>query len=129
MLGVIWLRKDQDHFQLAARVIMVLANLSMLLDPMANYKEEKIFTVAFLNIRGQSGLPISKQLQIESFIKYNQCDIVHIQEAHIDKDSFSTCDFISSTFNILPNNGLNTIHLQQNRWLINFLSREKSYFR
>ena len=44
---------------------MVLANLSMLLDPMANYKEEKIFTVAFLNIRGQSGLPISKQLQIE----------------------------------------------------------------
>ena len=86
---------------------MVLANLSMLLDPMANFKEENILTVAFLNIRGQSGLPISKQLQIESFIKYNQCDIVHIQEAHIDKDSFSTCDFISSTFNILHNNSLN----------------------
>ena len=74
---------------------------------MTSFTEDNILTVAFLNIRGQSGLPITKQLQIESFIKYNNCDIIHLQEAHIDDDSFSTCDFISSNFNIVPNNSLN----------------------
>ena len=74
---------------------------------MTSFKEENILTVAFINIRGQSGLPISKQLQIKSFIKYNNCDIIHLQEAHIDDESFSTCDFISSNFNIVPNNSLN----------------------
>ena len=74
---------------------------------MSSFKEENILTVAFINIRGQSGLPISKQLQIESFVKYNKCDIVHLQEAHIEDDSFSSCDFISSSFNIIPNNSLN----------------------
>jgi exonuclease III len=74
---------------------------------MTSFKEENILTVAFINIRGQSGLPISKQLQIQSFIKYNNCDIIHLQEAHIDDESFSTCDFISSNFNIVPNNSLN----------------------
>ena len=74
---------------------------------MTSFKEENILTVAFINIRGQSGLPISKQLQIESFIKYNNCDIIHLQEAHIHDESFSTCDFISSNFNIVPNNSLN----------------------
>ena len=69
--------------------------------------EDKILTVAFMNIRGQSGLLIAKQLQIENFIKYNNCDIVHLQEANIKDDSFSTCDFISSSFNIISNNSLN----------------------
>ena len=96
---------------MAAKVTMDQANLSKLIDTMAESKEENILTVAFLNIRGQSGLPISKQLQIENFIKYNKCDIVHLQEAHIDSDSFSTCDFISSTFNIIPINTLKAQHL------------------
>ena len=74
---------------------------------MTSFKEENILTVAFLNIRGQSGLPISKQLQIESFIKYNNCDIIHLQEAHMDDETFSTCNFISSTFNIVSINSLN----------------------
>ena len=68
---------------------------------------ENILTIAYLNIRGQTGLPVVKQLQIEDFIKHNKCDVVHLQEVFIDDDSFSTCDFLNTNFNILPNNGPN----------------------
>ena len=74
---------------------------------MAKNLENKILTVAYLNIRGQSGLTVVKQLQIEAFTKFNQCDIVHLQEANIDEESFSTCDFICSSFNIIQNNSIN----------------------
>ena len=59
-----------------------------------------------MNIRGQSGLKIDKQLQIESFLKQNHCDILHLQEINIDSDSFSNCDYISSNFNIYHNNSI-----------------------
>ena len=68
---------------------------------------ENILTIGFMNIRGQTGLPVVKQIQIEDFTKYNKCDIVHMQEVHISDDSFSSCDFLNSNFNILPNNGPN----------------------
>ena len=61
--------------------------------------------VAFMNIRGQSGLKVDKQ--IEAFMKRNKCDILHLQEVNIDSDSFSTCDFISDNFNIFTNNSSN----------------------
>ena len=60
-----------------------------------------------MNIRGQSGLQIEKQVQIEVFIKQNKCDILHLQEVNIDGESFTSCDFISSNFNILTNNSIN----------------------
>ena len=63
--------------------------------------------IGYLNIRGQTGLTIVKQLQIEAFIKHNHCDILHLQEANIEDDSFSTCNFINSTYNILQNNSIN----------------------
>ena len=66
--------------------------------------DSSILTVAYLNVRGQSGLTISKQKQIEAFTKYNKCDIVHLQEAHIEEETFSDCDFISSSYSIIPNN-------------------------
>ena len=69
--------------------------------------QDNILTVTFMNIRGQSGLTIQKQLQIEAFIKYNNWDIVHLQEANIEDDSFSSCNFISSCFKIIPNNSIN----------------------
>ena len=50
---------------------------------------------------------MQKQLQIESFIKYNRCDIINFQEINIDDESFSSCDFINSSFNILSNNSVN----------------------
>ena len=68
---------------------------------------EKILTLAYINIRGQTGLPVIKQLQIEDFTKYNKCDIVHLQEVHIEDDSFTSSDFLNSNYNILPNNGPN----------------------
>ena len=64
----------------------------------------KVLTIGFINIRGQSGLSVAKQLQIEAFAKINNCDIINLQEAHIDSESFTSCDFIQSNFNIIENN-------------------------
>ena len=41
-----------------------------------------------------------KQLQVEASVKSIHCDIVHLQEAHIEEDTFSTCDCICS-YNIM----------------------------
>ena len=74
---------------------------------MANNLENKILSVAYLNVRGQSGITTIKQLQIESFAKLNQCNNLHLQEAHIEDETFSTCDFICSSYNIIENNSIN----------------------
>ena len=66
-----------------------------------------ILTIAYINIRGQSGLPVSKQLQIEAFARYNNCDIIHLQEANIEEETFSSCNLLSSSFNIIENNSIN----------------------
>ena len=68
---------------------------------------ENILKIAYLNCHGQTGLSISKQLQIEDFIKQNKVDILHLQETFIEEDSFSQCKFISSNFNIIHNNSHN----------------------
>ena len=68
---------------------------------------DKILTIGYLNIRGQTGLPVTKQLQIEAFMKYNNCDILHLQEANIEDDSFTSCEFVSSSCSILQNNSTN----------------------
>ena len=60
-----------------------------------------------MNIHGQSNIPTVKQLQIQDFIKYNKIDILHIQEIEIQEDTFSECDFISSSFNLISNNSDN----------------------
>ena len=59
-----------------------------------------------MNIHGQSKLPIAKQLQIQDCIKYNNIDILHMQECDIGEETFSECDFLSSSFNIIYNNNL-----------------------
>ena len=68
---------------------------------------ENILKIAYLNCHGQTGLSLSKQLQIEDFIKQNKVDILHLQETFIEEDSFSQCKFISSNFNIIHNNSHN----------------------
>ena len=60
-----------------------------------------------MNIHGQSKLPAVKQLQIQDFLKYNKIDILHMQEIEINEDTFSECDFISSSFNLISNNSEN----------------------
>jgi exonuclease III len=64
-------------------------------------------TIAYLNIHGQSGLNLSKQKQIQDFLKNNFIDILHCQEINIEEDSFSQCNLISSSYNIIQNNSLN----------------------
>ena len=66
-----------------------------------------ILTIGFINIRAQTGLKVPKQLQIEAFLKNNNCDILNLQEANIDDETFSTCDHIQSSYNILENNSTN----------------------
>ena len=56
---------------------------------MNNYSQGLI--TAFINIRGQTGLPLSKQLQIDQFIK----------------DTFSECNTIISHFSLIVNNSQN----------------------
>ena len=60
--------------------------------------------IATLNIQGQSNLNIVKQIQIEDFLKYNNIDILHLQEIEISSKTFDTCRFISSNFNVIQNN-------------------------
>ena len=68
--------------------------------------QNNILTVAFMNIHGQSKLPIAKQLQIQDFLKYKNIDILHLQECDICEETFLECDYLSSSFNIISNNNL-----------------------
>ena len=61
-------------------------------------------SVAYVNCVGQTKFPISKQLEIQSFVCSNNIDILHMQECKIDDDAFSQCGFITSNFNIFSNN-------------------------
>ena len=63
--------------------------------------------ISYVNIRGQTGLQIEKQLQIEEFLKLNKCDILNLQEAHIETDTFSECDYIVSNYSLISNNSSN----------------------
>ena len=67
-------------------------------------ENKNILTLAYLNIHGQSGLKLEKQFQIEDFLKTNNVDILHCQEINIDEEIFSSCDLISSSYNIVANN-------------------------
>ena len=60
-----------------------------------------------MNLRAQTGMSMGKQLQIQQFIVDKRIDICHLQESHIDEDTFSTCDYITSNFEIFANNSLN----------------------
>ena len=67
--------------------------LSLLLAKMAGSKKE-FLVISYLNLRGQTGLPVEKQFQVENFLQQNCCDILHLQEAQIDDETFRDCHFI-----------------------------------
>ena len=73
---------------------------------MAGTKKE-FLVISYLNLRGQTGLQIAKQFQVENFIKENNCDILHLQEAQIDENTFRECNFIESSFSVISNNAEN----------------------
>ena len=64
-------------------------------------------TIAYMNVRGQTGLDLVKQLQIEHFLKSYRIDILNCQEINISEDSFTSCDYVTSAYNILTNNAQN----------------------
>ena len=66
----------------------------------------KFLSIGFLNTRGQTGLTNAKQNQIETFLIKEKLDILNLQEIHISEDSFSTCNGICASFNILSNNSI-----------------------
>jgi exonuclease III len=63
-----------------------------------------VLSIGFINICGQTGLSTAKQVQIESFLVKQKIDILHLQEINICDDSFSSCDTICSSYNIISNN-------------------------
>ena len=69
--------------------------------------QTNILNIAFINIKVQTGLPLSKQVQIEDFIRNNRIDILHLQESNINDETFSNCSFISSGYNLIVNNSRN----------------------
>ena len=70
-------------------------------------EQNSSLTVAYMNIQGQTGLNVSKQTQIEDFLKKNKIDILNCQEINIEEDSFKSCSFITSSYNIIQNNAIN----------------------
>ena len=66
-----------------------------------------VLNLAYLNVHGQSGIKLEKQLQIEEFIRTNNIDILHCQEINIGEDTFAESNFISSSYNIICNNSPN----------------------
>ena len=60
-----------------------------------------------MNIRAQTGLNHAKQRQIEDFLSANRIDILHLQESHIEDNTFVDCNFISANYDIIANNSLN----------------------
>ena len=69
--------------------------------------ENQVLTLAYINIRGQTGLEVSKQVQIEKILQVYNIDILHCQEANILDTTFETCNFINSSYSIISNNASN----------------------
>ena len=65
---------------------------------------ENIVNIAYLNWKGQTGFNDSKQLQTEKFMKSYDIDILHLQECHVEENTFTLCKFIMSDYNIIHNN-------------------------
>ena len=63
--------------------------------------------VCVMNIRAQTGLNYAKQRQIEDFLMSNKIDILHLQESHVEDDTFNDCNYISANYDIIANNSLN----------------------
>ena len=63
--------------------------------------------IGIMNIRAQTGLNFVKQRQIEDFLVAHKLDILHLQESHIDDDTFLDCKVIASGYEIIANNSAN----------------------
>ena len=71
---------------------------------------EKTIEIAYLNCVGQTKFTTAKQLEIQNYICEYSLDILHLQECMIESDTFSTCGYIKSNFNIITNNTPNNTY-------------------
>ena len=69
--------------------------------------EQDYLVISYLNIRGQTGFTLEKQYQVEDFLKYSNSDILHLQEANIDDDTFCDCNYIETNYTVISNNAQN----------------------
>jgi hypothetical protein len=53
--------------------------------------EQDYLVISYLFIRGQTGFTLEKQYQVEDFLKHKNSDILHLQEANIEDDTFCDC--------------------------------------
>ena len=84
--------------------------------------------IGFINIRGQTGFNLAKQVQIEDFIRQNRIDVLHLQESNIEENTFSDCKLITSSFNLIVNNSQNkygTASLVKNEYNVENITMDK----
>ena len=67
----------------------------------------ELLVISYLNLRGQTGFTVEKQLQVEEFLKFSKSDILHLQESQIETDTFTGCHFIEANFSVITNNAEN----------------------
>ena len=63
---------------------------------------QDFITVAYMNIRGQTGLDITKQVQIEHFLKFYSVDILHCQEINISSTTLTTSYLTMLAISMVP---------------------------
>ena len=66
--------------------------------------ENNIFKIMYMNTYGQSKLTNDKQIQIEDLLRLYNCDILHLQETHIDDSTFNNCSFLTNNYTVISNN-------------------------
>ena len=79
--------------------------------------DQKNIRILYINTYGQTKFTVQKQLQIENAARKYKSDIIHLQESHLDAQSFEHCSFLKSNFSVLINNsptGYGTATLVQN---------------
>ena len=69
--------------------------------------DKVISLVATLNVRGQTKMNQTKQIQIDNLIKTRNLAIILLQECHITDQTFESCPHIKHNFQILKNNAEN----------------------
>ena len=75
----------------------------------------KSFKIGYLNLRAQTGFDITKQAQVEHFVKQHMFDILHLQEAQILEDSFDSCIILPVITQFYPT--MHAIHTAPPVWL------------
>jgi hypothetical protein len=67
--------------------------------------DQDYLLISYSNLQGQTGFTLEKQYQVEEFLKYS--NILHLQDANIDDDTFCECYYIETNCTMSFNNAEN----------------------